>query len=238
MKTKSLPLRGSTQIAVRTIVSADCPNAGGCAAGSMSWARSSRSTPPNRAGRDVARVFSKTRAELRRCRAQTAAAPAADHADPPSDPARSVGIVGGFDPRLRIERQAQSDRRIPRHEIAALGTQEPRAGFPAFLRRFERQHMADDLVESLLEHLGQPLRAPPCPSGSIGADRRSPAATLAPEVVKRVLIRRHDPFAAAAETLGQRVDESRRVGFVHAVVRLHVGKQMRMRPHGWPSLRQ
>jgi hypothetical protein len=72
--------------------------------------------------------------------------------------------------------------------------------------------MADDLVESLLEDFGQPralLLVLEVRFVRIDVHRQ---LSLAPEVVERVLIRRHDPLAAAAEALGQRVDEARRVG--------------------------
>ena len=66
-----------------------------------------------------------------------------------------VGIVGGFDPRLRIQRQTQADGRVAGVEVAAFRAQEPRAGLPTAARRFERQDVADDFVEALLEDLGE-----------------------------------------------------------------------------------
>ncbi len=72
-----------------------------------------------------------------------------------------VGIVFLRYPGQGLQRQAQSQRRIARHQVAAFRAQEPRAGLPAgaTCRRCRqpanRQHVTDDFIEPLAEQSPQ-----------------------------------------------------------------------------------
>ena len=66
-------------------------------------------------------------------------------------------IFRRFHPRLRTQRQAITQRRIPRHQSAVLVTQIPAPALPliALGRARQRQDLADDLVQALAEDLAQ-----------------------------------------------------------------------------------
>ncbi|MNS75192.1 hypothetical protein D3C72_1086960 [compost metagenome] len=66
-------------------------------------------------------------------------------------------ILGGLHPRLRPQRQAIAQRRIPRHQSAMLVTQVPAPALPLITLggARQRQYLADHLVQALTEHLAQ-----------------------------------------------------------------------------------
>ena len=144
-------------------------------------------------------------------------------------------VVGIRDPGLRVERQAQAQRRIAGDQVAPLGPQEPRPALPADFRRtaaLHRQHVADHLVESLREHLAEARAFQGVVE--LGVERVDIGGKLAflPEVVPDVLERREDVARIEGQPRGQRREECLRRPFVRTVVDRLVGKQLRILPNG------
>ncbi len=148
-----------------------------------------------------------------------------------------VREVGLRDPRLRIERQPVAHGRIARRQVAAIVAQEPGAADPAARRAparivvRDRQHMADDRVEPLLEHAAHAVafhRVVEPRIEGIDVDRQ---ASLAPQVVPHVLVRRERVLRIEPEPLGDALQETLRVGLGGAAVLVLVGEPLRVRPH-------
>ncbi|MNI28651.1 hypothetical protein D3C73_824390 [compost metagenome] len=66
-------------------------------------------------------------------------------------------ILRRLDPRLRSQRQAIAQRRVPRHQSAMLVAQVPAATLPAVARGSagQWQHLADDFIQALAEYFTQ-----------------------------------------------------------------------------------
>ena len=139
-------------------------------------------------------------------------------------------------PRQRVERQAISDRRIAGDEEEMLGAHEPRSAHPCGRARFvaalDRQHVADDLVEPLLEYARQAgpiffvlqLRLE-----RVDVHRQS---ALSKEVVPDILVGRDDMCGVDAQHVHQGRDELVRVGVTVAIVDGVVRDELLVHPDG------
>src|SRR5260370_33768605 len=128
-------------------------------------------------------------------------------------------------PRERVERQAKAHRRVARDEIQVFAAQEPFAAHPPGLTvspDSQRQGIADDLVQALLEYacqaktlffLVQPVLQ------RIDVDRQLP---LTPHVVPDVLVTRDEELRADAQPRRHASREASRLGLAEAVVALIV----------------
>ena len=105
-------------------------------------------------------------------------------------------IVAARGPRLRVERQAISQRRIARDQVTALAAQEPGARLPAQAvgGTGDGQHVAHHLVQPLFEHLDETRALQRV--GELGIERIDVhrQAPLTPQVVERILERREHEF--------------------------------------------
>ena len=145
------------------------------------------------------------------------------------------------DPRQRVERQAKAHRRIAGDQVQVLAAQEPAAAHPrrlAVAAGAQRQRVADDLVQALLEDPGQAaalLGVVEIALQRIDVDRQLP---LAPEVVPDVLVAgdADTPDRRPAARPGPRRTAAPPLAV--AVVRAVLGDQARVVPDGTPSRRQ
>ena len=124
------------------------------------------------------------------------------------DDEREVGLGN---PGLRLQRQAESHRRIAWQQRATLGAQEPRTGTEtAVIVAADRHHRANQMIQSLLENAAQTCAFQRV--GNLGVERIDIArqAPLAPHHVDRIFVRIENMLAGHAELFGQRRQESTR----------------------------
>ena len=188
MNTCSRPCRGSTQSAVRITLGSDTPRSRrdvGTATGPRTPRRPQIGLTP-----DVAR-------------ARTSAAVGNGGRLGVRGPARRcTGSLVRRHPRQRIERQPIADRRIAGNQEQVLRPQEPGAALPVRgpgrpSIASQRQHVADDAIEPLLEDPRKPRALFFVFSSRlqrIDVHRQPP---LPPEVIPDVLVRR-DAHAAGS----------------------------------------
>ena len=142
-----------------------------------------------------------------------------------------VGIVTFGGPRLRIERQPVTHRRIAGEQVAALRAQEPRAGLPLLaLVLDDRQHMANGVGQALGKHFHQALafeRIIKARVERIDISRQTP---LAPQIVIGILESREDMFRIKRQLLGNALHEAFGMLAGHAVIALFVGIERRRTP--------
>ncbi|KDB52787.1 hypothetical protein X805_16520 [Sphaerotilus natans subsp. natans DSM 6575] len=146
------------------------------------------------------------------------------------------GIVLLRHPGQRVQRQAVAHRRVAGHQVHALVAEEPRAGDPAraaqrrALGRLDRQHVADLLLQALVEDTAQAhaLELVVQPRVErVDVDRQ---AALAPQVVPGVLIAGLHELVGQAQARGQAQHETLGIGRGVLVVVALVGEQRHVVP--------
>ena len=120
-----------------------------------------------------------------------------------------VGVVFLADPGQGVQGQTVAHGRVTGNQVQALIAYKPRATDPGRIGKCvafvggNRQHIANDGVELLLEHAAQAQALEfviePGVKG-VDVDRQ---AALAPEVIPGVFVARHDEVAVQAQLVGE-----------------------------------
>src|SRR6188508_1648337 len=112
---------------------------------------------------------------------------------------KDVRIIAFRSPRLRLERQSISHRRVARNQITPLVAKKPGACAPVSVSiASDRKHFAHDPLQTLRKYTCQPSAFELVIESCIERIDVGRQATLAPEIIKGILIgRKH---IAAIET--------------------------------------
>src|SRR5215831_7083681 len=130
-----------------------------------------------------------------------------------------VGIIRGFHPRQRIERQPITHGRIARDQITVLATQKPRSAAPASACGVSRhrQSITYDLLEASGEYPHQTLAF----EGNIDPGIKwidvGGQAPLTPQKIKNVLVSREYMPRVEPQPFGDATEKSRSASLRRAI---------------------
>src|SRR5499433_1721956 len=143
-----------------------------------------------------------------------------------------VGIIRGFHPRQRIERQPITHGRIARDQITVLATQKPRFAVPASACGVSRhrQSITHDLLEASGEYPHQTLALEGIVNPGIKWIDVGGQAPLTPQKIKNVLVSREYMPRVEPQPFGDATEKSRSASLRRAIGSRFIRNERLMAP--------